>query len=215
MKAFFKRYSHAWVLIYIFIYFPWFLYLEKTVTGDFHVIHCPLDDKIPFIDVFIIPYMLWFVYVAATLIYLFFYSKSEFYYSCGFLISGMTLFLIICTIYPNGLTLRQSIVLNDNVFSRIVDFLQKTDTCTNVLPSIHAYNSIGCMIAILKSSGMKSHKILKISSVVLTVLIIMSTMFLKQHSVIDVASAVIMSVVFYFVFYVLIYRHRTATKETQ
>ena len=43
----------------------------------------------------------------------------------------------------------------------------------------------------------------------------MSTMFLKQHSVIDVASAVIMSVVFYFVFYVLIYRLRTATKETQ
>ena len=71
------------------------------------------------------------------------------------------------------------------------------------------------MIAILKSNGMKSHKILKISSVVLTVLIIMSTMFLKQHSVIDVASAVIMSVVFYFVFYVLIYRHSTATKETQ
>ena len=214
-KGFKEKYPYYWVSLYFVFYMIWFAWVESRANLPYHVIHFPLDDYIPFCEYFVIPYILWFGYIAVVYLWLFFHDKSAFFKYIAVIYTGMTLFLIICTIYPNGLTLRQSIVLNDNVFSRIVDFLQKTDTCTNVLPSIHAYNSIGCMIAILKSNGMKSHKILKISSVVLTVLIIMSTMFLKQHSVIDVASAVIMSVVFYFVFYLLIYRHRTATKETQ
>ena len=33
-----KKYKHAWVLLYIFIYMPWFMYLEKHVTTHYHVI---------------------------------------------------------------------------------------------------------------------------------------------------------------------------------
>lgn len=44
LKAFFQKYKHAWVLLYVFIYFPWFTYLEKHVTSNFNVIHTALDD---------------------------------------------------------------------------------------------------------------------------------------------------------------------------
>lgn len=54
LKAFFQKYKHAWVLLYVFIYFPWFTYLEKHVTSNFNVIHTALDDKIPFIEFFIV-----------------------------------------------------------------------------------------------------------------------------------------------------------------
>ena len=50
MKTFLKKYKHAWVFLYGLIYLPWFFYLEQHVTTKFHVIHTPLDDKIPFIE---------------------------------------------------------------------------------------------------------------------------------------------------------------------
>ena len=107
MKAFFQKYKHAWVLLYGFIYLPWFFWLESRANLPYHVIHVWLDDKIPFVEYFIVPYLLWFVYVAAVFLYLFFKgTKQEFYRYCAFLFTGMTLFLMISTLYPNGHLLR-------------------------------------------------------------------------------------------------------------
>ena len=63
---FIKKYKHAWVFSYILIYMPWFMYLEKHVTSGYHVIHSVIDNKIPFVEYFIVPYLLWFVFIAAT-----------------------------------------------------------------------------------------------------------------------------------------------------
>ena len=61
-----KKYRHAWVLLYGFIYMPWFIWLEKHVRQGYYLIHSPLDDYIPFVEYFIVPYFLWFVFIAAT-----------------------------------------------------------------------------------------------------------------------------------------------------
>ena len=68
LKNFIKKYKHAWVFLYAFIYMPWFMYLEKHITADseYHVIHSVLDDKIPFVEYFIVPYLLWFVFITAV-----------------------------------------------------------------------------------------------------------------------------------------------------
>ena len=68
IRAFFYKYRHMWLLSYGFIYLPWFCYLERTVTHDYHIMHAPLDDLIPFNEYFIIPYIAWFVFVAGTLL---------------------------------------------------------------------------------------------------------------------------------------------------
>ena len=103
-KKLWEKYRHGWVFLYIFIYLPWFFYLEKHITTDYHLIHASLDDKIPFIEYFIIPYTLWFAFIAVTIGYFFFFGeKSEFYRLIILLFSGMTIFLIVSTVYPNGL----------------------------------------------------------------------------------------------------------------
>ncbi len=196
------KYSHVWTLLYILIYMPWFAWLEKKVTTDFHEIHMPLDDVIPFCEYFIIPYLLWFFFVAATIIYIFIYSKDEYYHACAFLFIGMTIFLIICTVWPNGLNLRQDISYKDNIFANAVRILYRTDTSTNVFPSIHVFNSIGCCIALFKSKGFKGHNIIKTFVAILTVLIILSTMFLKQHSVVDVIGGIALGGIMYLLVYV-------------
>ena len=79
--------------------------------------------------------------------------------------------------------------------------LYAVDTSTNVLPSIHVYNSLGAYIAISHCSKLKQYRWVQILTLLLTISIILSTMFLKQHSVIDVVAGFIMAGVLYLIVY--------------
>jgi len=203
LKKLLLKYRHIWVLSYFFIYLIWFFTLEKTVTTKFTPIHIRLDDFIPFNEWFVIPYYLWFIFIFTTVAYFFLTSRDDFYKCTAFLFIGMTVCLIIYTLWPNGQNLRPDLsqLGRDNVLTRIVGRLYSTDTATNVCPSIHVFNSIGAYIAIHRSDALKKHKWIQSSSFVLMVLICLSTMFLKQHSAFDVIIAVALS----FVMYLLVY----------
>lgn len=193
LLSFLQKYRHAWLLSYGFIYIAWFCYLEKAVIKDYHIIHTSLDDFIPFNEYFIIPYLLWFFYVGVTLFFFLVHSKEDYYRMCTFLFSGMTISLIICTFFHNGTDFRPQIDPGKNLFSAVVALLYKTDTCTNVFPSIHVYNSIGTHLAITKSSRFRKRPVICLASRILMVSICLSTVFLKQHSVVDVIGAIILA----------------------
>lgn len=201
---FIKRYKHAWVFLYAFIYMPWFMYLENHVTihSEYHVIHSALDDKIPFIEYFIVPYLMWFLFIGAAFLYFFFTDVEGFYKLAAFSFIGMTLFLVISTVFPNGVALRPVIFPRDNVFTDMVRILYRADTPTNVFPSLHVFNSLAVCIAIYESKAMKRHRVISGCAYVLAALIILATMFLKQHSVIDVMGAVLMAYTLYQFVYV-------------
>lgn len=55
--------------IYAVFYMIAFFYLEQR-TGAVHQIHFGIDAYIPFCEVFIIPYLMWFGYVAFTVCFL-------------------------------------------------------------------------------------------------------------------------------------------------
>ncbi len=120
-----------------------------------------------------------------------------------FLVTGMTLFLIVSFVYPNGHELRPEQFPRDNVFTRMIANLYQTDTATNILPSIHVYNSIGIQIAVQKSRRLSRHRGVQIVSGILCVSIILSTVFIKQHSMVDVISAFVLAAVLYVLIYVL------------
>lgn len=197
----FKKYKHGFILLYLLIYLPWFGWLEKTVTNRFHVIHMAVDDRIPFIEYFIVPYLLWFAYVAVAVVYFLFKNKEEYYKLCTFLFVGMTVFLIISTVYPNGHSLRPVTFERDNIFVDMVRALYRTDTATNLFPSIHVYNSIGVNIAIWHCKNFRKNKAIRFGSVFLMVNIILSTMFLKQHSVFDVITGIVFAAFMYTLLY--------------
>ena len=188
MKAgkFIRKYNHIWTLLYIVFYMPWFMWLEKTVTTDFHLVSMPIDYKIPFCEYFIIPYLLWFTYIAAVYVWMFLHDRKQFFRYISFIYTGMTLFLIISTIYPNGHLLRPLEFDRDNIFIKLVCFIYWADTSTNILPSIHVFNSIGAHMAVMHSPELLQKKWTVRLSRILCVSIILSTMFIKQHSCIDV-----------------------------
>lgn len=133
-KTFLNDYPHAWTILYFAVYITWFVWLESRASQPYHVIHFPLDDYIPFCEYFVIPYFLWFAYIAAVFLWLFFKDRKNFYKYILFLYTGMTLFLVVSTFYPNGHLLRPVEFERDNIFIRMVCFLYWADTSTNIPP---------------------------------------------------------------------------------
>lgn len=203
-KTFYTKYKHGIpVILYAIFYLTWFVYLEKTVTKGYQVIYMKIDDYIPFCEAFVIPYFLWFLYIVVTVLFLFFKDKTEYYKAFTFLATGMTVFLVVSTLWPNGHHLRPLEMPRDNFLTAWVSTLYGTDTATNLWPSIHVYNSIGAHIAIMKCKKLTNYKWVRIGSGILAVSIVLSTMFIKQHSVFDVLTAFIMAAIMYVVVYKL------------
>lgn len=202
MKAFMEKYKHGIPLaLYGAVYLLWFILLEQRKTTDYMVVHMNIDDYIPFCEVFVVPYLLWFVYVPAVLLYLFFRNREDYWKNVVFLCTGMTVFLIISTFIPNIHHLRLRQFPRENVFTWIIGLLWKTDTPTNLFPSIHVFNSLGAHFAVISNEKLSANKWIRRGSLLLCVSIILSTMLIKQHSMFDVLTAFIMSAVMYAVVY--------------
>ena len=197
-----KKYRHAVpLLIYGIIYLSWFGHLERTVTSHYRGIHVAFDDYIPFCEIFVVPYLLWFAYVAVVIMYFFFRDKDDYFKTCAFLFTGMTIFLLVSTLWPNGHHLRPYVMPRDNIFTRLVAALYQADTPTNLWPSIHVYNSLGCHIAVMRSQRLRNYRGIRIGSFILCVSIVLSTVFIKQHSLFDVMTAFILAAVMYVLVY--------------
>ncbi|MCI8513650.1 MAG: phosphoesterase [Lachnospiraceae bacterium] len=191
-KDFYRRYPQCWVLLYLFIYIPWFILLERRTSVSYTVLHTGWDDAIPFCEYFIIPYYIWYLYFAGTAFYfLFRRPRKEFYEFAVLVASGMTFWLLLCTIWPNGLVLRPAIEPERSFCARLVSLIYAADTPTNVFPSMHVYVSIVAHSTIRRNLR-KSYPGGTVFSGVLMVLICVSTVFVKQHSVLDVAGGILL-----------------------
>ncbi len=187
--------------LYAAFYLPWFVWLETHTRTPYFIIHMAADDLIPFCEYFIIFYFFWFVYMIFSVAYCVFTDQQVFYKSFGFMTTGMTLFLIISTLFPNGHNLRPETFANDNIFTQMVAFIYKADTPMNIFPSIHVYNAIAAHLSIVFNKTLKDKKWLKALSLFACIGICLSTLFLKQHSLYDVIGAIVLSIVMYPVFF--------------
>lgn len=185
---FYHRNRQAVFLLYFLIYLPWFYLLERAVVPEYWI-HTRLDDWIPFCEYFVIPYLFWFAYVALAMVFFYRRSRGEFSRLCLFLFTGMTICLILYGLFPNGHHLRPWRFEHSNAFTELVRLIYMADSCTNVCPSIHTLNSIGVQIAVWRSPLLRGRPWVRYGSLAVCVSIILSTVFLKQHSVLDVFTA--------------------------
>ena len=182
-----------WIIIYTAIYMGGFKIMENARHVHYHVIHTWLDDQIPFCEYFIIPYMIWFAFNLVVVGWFVLHApKYEYYRLITALMLGMTAFLVVSVVYPNRLELRPDYVNTTGLCGKLVALLYGSDTSTNVLPSIHVYNTGVLCHAINANARIRRRKGILVACNVLGVLIILSTMFLKQHSVIDVSLGLVM-----------------------
>lgn len=203
-EKFFKKYGIKLIVpLYMIFYLASFYFLENRVDYRMHVIRSSLDNLIPFCEYFIVPYVLWFFYIAFTVLWFMFKNKDEKEYlqlitNLGI---GMTVFILVSWIYPNGHFLRPVVFPRDNIFTDMVRILYQMDTSTNILPSIHVYNSVAAFIGIARCQSLREKPLVIGSTFVLTILIICATVCLKQHTIIDVIAAFILNLMVYLLVY--------------
>lgn len=91
----------------------------------------------------------------------------------------MTVYIV----FPNRQDLRPDSFPRENVFTQMVGLLYRLDTSTNVCPSLHVAYSVG--IASVWTKEKNVHWAVKAAILVFVILVCLSTVFLKQHSVVD------------------------------
>lgn len=196
MRNWCERHPIGFMALYTVFYLAFFKALETVIRVPDLWLHCRLDELIPFCKYAIIPYYLWFAWIPFTLFYMLWRApRREFWRLCLPLFAGMTLSLLFCAIVPNGVHLRPAYVAGNDIFANAVRGLYRVDTSTNVCPSIHVFNSVTLALAYMRSScfaGVRRRP-LRIAAGVLNVSIILSTMLLKQHSVIDVCFGILLA----------------------
>ena len=178
------RFSHLKLLGGWLVYFAMYLiteYLNPNNSGT--AVSCSLDYKIPFLEIFVIPYVGWYLLIAVSLLYFAFYNVENFKRLQIFIIVTQVAAMIIYITFPNFQPLRPDVYPRDNFLTDIVALLQTADTNSNVCPSLHVAYSIGIASIWLKEKDAKGW--VKTFVVIFCILVCLSTAFIKQHSVID------------------------------
>lgn len=168
------------------VYILCFFITEKLVPEGTQVWDpsIPADYNIPFVPQFIIFYCAWYVCLFAVGLWLMFKDGRGFSRYMIFILSSFMASLLFCLIVPNGIDLRQPVEGTD-IFSRAVVFLRQIDTPTNVFPSMHVIGSVGYVLGVFYTDTIKSVWI-RALSVLVAVGICASTVFLRQHALLDI-----------------------------
>lgn len=170
------------------------------MTVPKYIMYSRIDDYIPFVKEMVVPYLFWYIYIIMALVYLGWTSKKDFYNLAFFMFIGMTICFAVYAIFPNGQNLRPVIRGND-IFSRLVYYIYVTDTPTNSAPSMHTLDAIAVHVAVMKCEALQKKFWIRAGSFITMILIIMSTVMLKQHSILDVIYGIILSAVLYLAIY--------------
>ena len=193
VKDWFRNRPYVWVAIgYFAFYLPAFWLLERLVPVPRYLIRCPLDDLIPFCEYFFLPYVSWFFLLAWSLLYFADKSREDFLRLCYLMFTGMTFCLGCYLLFPNGLDLRPA-QLGDNLFCSLTGLLYAVDTPTNVCPSIHVSSAVAVWVTARRSALFRNRPGVRWGLFALVAAICLSTVFLKQHSVVDVVCGVALS----------------------
>ncbi len=192
------QFRHILMLIWWPLYGICFYTLEKvpslakySLFGEYKEVYCDIDANIPFCEWFLIPYLFWFVLIVGMHIYTFFWDVEAFKKMMKFFMITYTATLVIYFLFPTCQNLRGEInnITRDNFLIRFVKDFYQFDTSTNVCPSLHVIGSWASVYGAFQCKKLRTWG-WGVLFCVLGVLISVSTVFLNQHSIIDVFAAV-------------------------
>lgn len=202
-------YSHLKLLLGWVVYFILYFLTENLIpAGKCHVIHCRLDDLIPFNEFFLIFYVSWYFLIIGSLLYFMLYDIDSFRKLSIFIMITQAVAMAVYILYPSRQDLRPVFFERDNILTQLIALIYAFDTNTGVFPSLHVAYSLGIASVWWKK---KDFSILwRIFIVILAVVISIATTFVKQHSALDVLGAIPVALLAEY----LIYRKKLFEKKT-
>lgn len=167
-----------------------------------------LDLSVPFIPFFVVFYYLWYPFMAVVGVYLLFKDLEAYKRYTICLTATFYIVLLTYIVLPSGLQLRPQAVPGTDVFSALVRGIYAVDTPTNVFPSGHVLCQMAALFAVYDSKQLRKWWI-RLLATLLSLGVILSTVFIKQHSLLDVLGGLMMSVAVW----LAVYGKREASKQ--
>ncbi len=148
-----------------------------------------LDRIIPVVKAFVLPYSVWIFYIYICLIY--FFMKDRKVYARTLL--TYTICALICySIYMVfQTTVPRPYVDGTDPISRLLDYIYGHDAPFNCFPSIHCFSSYLVMKALYSSSFKNKRNQTLIYG--MSSIIILSTVFIKQHAIMDAVAGILLA----------------------
>lgn len=184
--------KHAsFMLVYVVVGLLYSVFNKPN--GEIHKLNTIYDDKIPFVKAFIIPYHIWYVFIIFGLVYLLFKNRRAYYKTVIALCIGVSVCYIIYSFYQT--TVPRPELLGNDFLTRIVRATYIKDQPYNCFPSMHVYTTSLMIIELHIEGEFKWFG--KILSLVLGISIILSTLFVKQHFILDGISGMFLAIFTY------------------
>lgn len=187
-----KRKIKTVFLLIILVLFQSIIYfLTKLVQGKPTLLNSIIDNKIPYISWFVYFYIIWYLMLFVIPFVIYLKNKDEFYkyvttYIISILISG-----VIFIIFPT--TINRANITGTGISDRLVKLIYSMDEpSVNCLPSIH------CLVAFLFMLGISRvniSKLYKYGVYIISICIVLSTLFIKQHVIYDALVSLIIAIV--------------------
>lgn len=195
------------LIILALVFFDVLIYMtSKQFPNEPLILNNEIEDKIPLVPVFIIPYILWWVLIIIVPFYI--SRKSD----KAFMIYVFTFAICFALTFPFYVFFPTAVKIpvfeSTDFFSWLCNFVYSVDIPlgaehsqyylpNNCLPSGHTLASM--IIIYTTSTCKKINKGLKIFIDITMVIVIISTILVKQHVVVDLIAAIIISTLVFFV----------------
>ncbi|MBP5303919.1 MAG: phosphatase PAP2 family protein [Clostridia bacterium] len=189
MKQLLKTHK-SFLLFLLYIPVPLVYFLSQFFLQNHHIIHVAWDDSIPFLPVFIIPYCIWYLYVPMLMLWVYLKGQKDFPWLMITFFAGVYACLGIVLLFPSTITIRPE-ATGGGFFTAWCHWIFSMDHPVNVFPSMHCFEALAIHLLTFTFGPMKEKTTYRIVSAITVVLICLSTVFVKQHSVIDGIVAVV------------------------
>lgn len=182
------RFAHLKLLGGWLVYFALYFLTENLIPASrCHVVHCALDDLIPFNELFVFFYVGWYFLVFGALAYTLFFDVERFKKLQIFIMVTQAVAMVCYIVWPSVQNLRPAVFPRQNVLTALLGFIYSFDTPTGVCPSLHVAYSLGILSVGLKDPALGRGW--KAALAVVVFMICLAVCFVKQHSAVDVFAA--------------------------
>ena len=178
----------AITLISILLYLP----VNRLVSGGYNL-ELPIDNMIPLIPIFVVPYLFGIIFWISTIVFV--NLKQDKKTSAVFnlrIILASIISVFIYIIIPTFVT--RPLITGIDVFSNLLSFVYSNDRTYNAAPSGHTFYTVICFLTLSKLLPKR-----KVVWTILSILIILSTLFTGQHNVLDVLLGILFAIIIYLV----------------
>ncbi|KNF07978.1 PAP2 superfamily [Gottschalkia purinilytica] len=180
MKDFYKKYEHLFMIL-ILITLSLVYFQINSLNRQVYNVEIFIDNYIPYVKYMIIPYVIYYIYLWGTYIYMIFKDRSLFVVHAKTMAFGTVISIIIFLIFPGYITRPE--IVGDDIFTKLTLLIYSADNPVNVLPSLHVLQSVLTHKGIINIKNIS--KFSKYVSQITCALISLSTVMIKQHSFLD------------------------------